>query len=70
MTLVLGMARSTDFHPLSAGAFGLSVAGLVIAAGAGIGAAFGSVGIGIAVGSIVGVPASIGAIVLRYRKRL
>jgi hypothetical protein len=70
MTLVPAMARSTDFHPLSAGAFGLSVAAIVIGAGAGIGAAFGRTGIGVAVGAVLGVPASIGAIVLRYRKQV
>jgi high-affinity nickel permease len=43
---------------------------LAIGAGALIGLAAGSVGIGVAVGAIVGVPASIGAVVARYRKRV
>lgn len=68
MTYVLVMAPSTDGNPLSAGAFGLSVAGILIGAGAGIGSALGNVRIGVALGAIVGVPASIAAIVVRYRK--
>lgn len=64
------MRQSADFHPLSAGVFGLSIAGVAIGAGAGIGAALGNAGIGIAVGAVVGIPLSIGGIVLRYRNRV
>ena len=57
MTSGLAMPAQSDFHPLSAGAYLLSVIGICLGIGAGIGAAAGSVGIGVAVGALVGVPA-------------
>ena len=62
--------QDARLDPLSAGAFLVTVLALAIGAGALIGLAAGSVGIGVAVGAIVGVPASIGAVVARYRKRV
>jgi uncharacterized membrane protein len=63
------MRRSADLHPLSAGLFGLAVAGAVIGAAAGVGIALGSAGIGVAVGAVLGIPLSIVAVVFLYRKR-
>jgi hypothetical protein len=68
MTTVVAMPSQSDVHPLSAGAYLLTVLALCIGAGAGIGAALGDVGIGVGVGALVGVPAGIAAVVLRYRK--
>jgi hypothetical protein len=70
MTSVLAMPARSDLHPLSAGAFLLSVIGICVGAGAGIGAAIGSLGIGVAVGALVGVPAGVAAVILRYRDRV
>lgn len=61
------MADRTQFDPLGAGALLVTVLALCIGAGALIGFGAGDAGIGIAVGAIVGVPASIGAVVARYR---
>lgn len=61
------MSTRTQFDPLGAGAVLVSVLGACIGAGAGIGAALGNLGYGIAGGALVGVPASIAAVVLRYR---
>jgi hypothetical protein len=68
MTTALAMPAQSDFHPLSAGAFLLTVLGVCVGAGAGIGAAAGGTGIGVAVGAIVGIPAGVAAVFLRYRK--
>jgi hypothetical protein len=67
MTGILAMSTRTQFDPLGAGALLVGVLGVCIGAGAGIGAAFGSIGYGVAAGSLVGVPASIAAVVVRYR---
>jgi hypothetical protein len=70
MTLVGGMAQQGQLDPLSAGAFLLAVLCLCVGAGALIGFAAGSVGIGVGIGAAVGVPASIAAVVARYRNRV
>lgn len=63
------MRRGAGAHPLSAGAFGLAVAAVVIGAGAAVGTALGSGGIGVAVGAVLGIPLSIAAVVFLYRTR-
>ena len=70
MTSALAMPAQSDFHPLSAGAYLLSVMAICVGVGAGIGAAAGSVGIGVAAGALVGVPAGVAAVILRYRDRV
>ena len=60
-------AERHAFDPLGAGALLLGVLVLCLAIGAVLGLAAGSVGIGFAVGAVVGVPASIGAVYVRYR---
>ena len=61
------MAQGTQFDPLGAGALLLAVLCLCVGIGAAIGLAAGNVGFGVAGGAIVGVPASIAAVVVRYR---
>jgi hypothetical protein len=61
------MAQRTQFDPLGAGALLLSVLLCCLGLGALIGIAAGSVEYGIAAGAFVGVPASIAAVVVRYR---
>jgi hypothetical protein len=70
MTPAAGMVQHAQFDPLSAGAFMLTVLCLCLGAGALIGFAAGNVGVGVAVGAVIGVPASIAAVVARYRKRV
>jgi hypothetical protein len=70
MTSAFAMPAQSDFHPLSAGAYLLTVVLICIGIGAGIGVAAGSAGIGAAVGALVGVPAGVGAVILRYRGRV
>lgn len=70
MTLVHAVPSEPSFHPLSAGAFLLSVMGVIVGAGAGIGAAAGRLGLGVAIGALVGIPAAVGAVILRYRDRV
>lgn len=67
MTLVQTMAQRTQFDPLGAGALLVAVLALCLGGGALIGLAAGSVGIGVGVGALVGVPASVAAVVVRYR---
>jgi F0F1-type ATP synthase assembly protein I len=55
------------FQPAGAGALLISGVALGIGGGALIGWAAGSVGYGILIGAIVGVPAGVGAVYLRYR---
>jgi hypothetical protein len=70
MTPAAGMVQHTQFDPLSAGAFLLTILALCLGAGALIGLAAGNVGVGVAVGAVIGVPASIAGVVARYRKRV
>jgi hypothetical protein len=67
MTGVATMPDRTQLDPLGAGALLASVLAICVGAGALIGLAAGSVGIGFAVGAVFGVPLSIAAVVLRYR---
>jgi F0F1-type ATP synthase assembly protein I len=61
-------APSTTFQPAAAGAILVSATALGVGAGALLGWAFGSVGIGILIGALVGVPAGIFAVYRRYRR--
>lgn len=60
-------AARTSLDPLGAGALLAGVLFACVGLGALLGLAAGSVGIGVAVGALVGVPASILAVYLRYR---
>ena len=62
------MAQRTQFDLAGAGGTLLGVLCVCVGAGAAIGAVAGATGIGLGVGAIVGVPASVAAVVLRYRK--
>ncbi len=61
------MSQRTQFDPLGAGALLLSVLVVFVGAGALIGLAAGSTAYGIAAGALLGVPASIAAVIVRYR---
>jgi hypothetical protein len=67
MTGVAAMAHRTRIDPLGAGALLLTVLCLCVGVGALIGLAAGSVGYGVAAGALVGVPASVAAVIVRYR---
>ena len=66
MTSGVAAAR-TSFDPLGAGALLLAVLVVCVGLGAVLGWAFGSVGIGVAIGAVIGVPASILAVYRAYR---
>ena len=66
MTLSVAAAR-TSVDPLGAGALLLAVLVTCVGVCAIVGWAAGSVGIGIAIGSIIGIPASIVAVYRTYR---
>ena len=61
------IAERTTFDPLNAGGLLLGVLVVCVGMGALVGWALGSVGIGIAIGSVVGIPASIVAVYRAYR---
>jgi hypothetical protein len=60
-------ADRTQFDPLGAGAMLLGVLVTCVGVGALVGWAAGSVGIGVAIGSVIGIPASILAVYRTYR---
>ncbi len=60
-------ADRTQFDPLGAGAMLLGVLATCVGAGALIGWAAGSLGIGVAIGSVIGIPASILGVYRAYR---
>jgi hypothetical protein len=60
-------AARTSLDPLSAGALLTGVLFACVGLGALAGWAAGSVGIGVLVGAVVGIPAAIGAVYRRYR---
>jgi hypothetical protein len=63
-----GVAASrTSFDPLGAGALLLAVLVVCVGLGAVLGWAAGAVGIGVAIGALIGVPASIFAVYRTYR---
>jgi hypothetical protein len=66
MTSGVAAAR-TSLDPLGAGALLLAVLAVCVGVGALLGWAAGSVGIGVAVGSVIGIPASILVVYRTYR---
>lgn len=67
MTLVHAVPSEPSFHPLSAGAFLLTILGVCAGIGAALGAAAGSLEVGLAAGALVGVPAGVAGVIVRYR---
>ncbi|MCC6222262.1 MAG: hypothetical protein IT201_02080 [Thermoleophilia bacterium] len=61
------MTRQTRIDPLGAGALLVAVLALCLGAGTLIGLAAGSGAIGLGIGALVGVPAAVAAVVVRYR---
>ena len=59
--------RST-LDPLGAGALLAGVLFACVGAGALIASLAGSVGVGVAIGAVIGIPAAIGSVYSRYRK--
>jgi hypothetical protein len=66
MTSGVAAAR-TSFDPLGAGALLLAVLVVCVGLGAVLGWAAGAVGIGVAIGAMIGIPASIFAVYRTYR---
>jgi hypothetical protein len=66
MTLQVA-ANRTSIDPLGAGALLIGVLVVCVGLGALLGWAVGSVGIGVAVGAVIGIPAAIVSVYLRYR---
>ena len=62
------IAKRTSFDPLGAGAMLLGVLFACVGIGALVGWMAGSTGIGIAIGSVVGIPAAIFAVYAAYRR--
>jgi hypothetical protein len=60
-------AERTSLDPLGAGALLAGVLFACVGAGALIGVAAGSLGIGFAIGSVIGIPAAILSVYRRYR---
>jgi hypothetical protein len=60
-------AERSSVDPLGAGALLAGVLFACVGAGALIGSAAGSVGIGVAIGSVIGIPAAIFSVYRRYR---
>jgi hypothetical protein len=69
MLALMEPSRPT-FHPAGAGTLLAGTTVACIGAGALVGLAAGSVGYGVLVGAIVGVPAGVGAVYARYRDAL
>lgn len=61
------IAKRPSFDPLAAGGLLLGVLFVCVGVGAVLGWAAGSVGIGIAIGSVVGIPAAIATVYRAYR---
>jgi hypothetical protein len=59
-------AQRTSLDPLGAGALLAGVLFACVGAGALIGSAAGSVGIGVAIGAVIGIPAAIFSVYRRY----
>jgi hypothetical protein len=58
------------FHPAGAGTLLAGTTAACIGAGALVGLAAGEIGYGILVGAMIGLPAGVGAVYLRYRNTL
>ena len=67
MTLVPSVTKQSQFGPLGAGAWLVTVLALCLGVGALIGWAAGSAAYGLVAGAVVGVPAGIFAVYRRYR---
>jgi len=65
--ITAAIADRSTFDPLSAGGLLLGVLFTCVGAGALLGWAAGSTGIGIAIGSVIGIPLAIGAVYRTYR---
>jgi hypothetical protein len=63
-------AGRTSMDPLGAGALLAGVLFGCVGAGALVGLAAGSTGIGIAIGAVIGIPAAIVSVYLRYKDAL
>lgn len=61
------IAQRSSFDPLGAGAMLLGVLFTCVGIGALVGWAAGSVGVGVAIGSVIGIPAAIAAVYRAYR---
>jgi hypothetical protein len=57
----------TSMDPMGAGALLAGVLFLCVGAGALLGVAAGSVGVGIAIGAVIGIPAAILSVYVRYK---
>ena len=66
MLTVVGAER-TSLDPMGAGALLAGVLFACVGLGAAGGAAAGSTGIGVAIGAVIGIPAAILAVYVRYR---
>jgi hypothetical protein len=69
-SLVMEPRSRPTFQPAGAGMLLASTTAIAVGAGAGIGWAAGNVGYGFLGGAVVGVPAGIVAVYLRYREAL
>ena len=69
MTSALAMPAQSDFHPLGAGAYLLSVLAICVGIGALIGGAAAASASASPSGRSSGVPASVAAVIVRYRDR-
>ena len=63
----IAIAERTSFDPLGAGAMLLGVLFACVGIGALVGWAVDAVGIGVAIGAVIGIPASIVAVYRAYR---
>jgi hypothetical protein len=66
MLSVVGAER-TSLDPMGAGALLAGVLFACVGLGAAVGVAAGSTGIGVAIGAVIGIPAAVLAVYLRYR---
>lgn len=62
-------APRTQFDPLGAGALLMGVLTVCVGLGALLGWAAGSLGLGVALGAVLGVPASVAAVIRLYGNR-
>ena len=65
--MLSAIAKRSSVDPLAAGGMLLGVLFVCVGVGAVLGWAAGSVGIGVAIGSVVGIPAAIATVYRAYR---
>ena len=70
MLAAMEPAARPSFDPAGAGVLLASATALAIGIGALIGWALGSLGLGVVVGAVVGIPAGVAAVYFRYREAL